>query len=283
MLQTIVRVCQIVFFVLAIVALAWWLGGKLGGESRRALDPFQRTLAERVVAEVAAELPQREDLRRVIVVPVAGDLDRRVTDMLARRLDEKYEIVSASKVDDAIRDDWKGVSPTTRKAALALGRGLARATQADGLVFATVDRSSGEKGLGAQVTLEAHLIRLSDGAEVPGGVARSTRRIESRASLDYFAPWMEQVHWLWRAFLWVLFTAGLPFAMFPIVQAVTARESNRLNALLLAGLVACDVAFAAALLGFRPGWLGAVVLVIAALSAFVYDFAICDRIDEVRK
>src|SRR5205807_2120178 len=99
--------------------------------------------------------------------------------------------------------------------------------RADGLLFAVVGRDSGQKGLGAQVDLDLRLMSLRTGAEVANGrVHPAPARIDSRASLDYFAAWMEQVHWLWRGFLWLLFTAGLPFAMFPIVQAVTARENN---------------------------------------------------------
>lgn len=286
MLQAIVRVCQIAFLVLAMVALGWWLSGKIGsGERRRDLDPFQRTLAEKAVAAVVAELPSREDVRKVVIPPVVGDLDGRVTDLLVDAVgdDERYEIVSPSRIEDAIAESWKGRAPATREAAIALAKALAPDTRADGLLFAVVDRASGQKGLGARVDLQARLIRLADEAEVPGGMVRATETIESRASLDYFAPWMEQVHPLWRAFLWVLFTAGLPFAAFPIVQAVTAKENNRWNAVLLGGFVALDVLFAAALLGFRPGWFGGLLLVVAAAAAFVYDFAICEKIDDMRK
>ena len=285
MLQTIVRICQIAFLVLATAALAWWLGGKLGGGPRRLeLDPFQRTLAEKAVLEVVAELPRREDVRKLVVPPVVGDLDGRVTDLLvdAVRDDDRYEVVRPSSVEDAIKEDLKGKIPATREDVLKLAKKLVAKTQADGVLYATVARDSGQKGLGAEVDLQARLIRLKDEAEVPGGLVRSTHRIESRASLDYFAPFMEQVHPLWRMFLWLLFTAGLPFAAFPIVQAVTAKENNRLNALLLGGLVACDVVFGAALFGFRPGWFGVFVLVVAGFAAFIYDFAICDKIDDMR-
>jgi hypothetical protein len=286
MLQTIVRVCQIAFLVLATVALGWWLSGKLGGERRRELDPFQRTLAERVVAAAVAELPAREDVRRVVIPPLLGDLDDRVSDMLVERVEAagRYEVVRPSRVEDAVKAGLATHLPTTPEEALKLARKLAPETRADGLVFGQVARDSGQRGLGAEVDLALRLVSLRPGAKVADEVVHPpAARIESRASLDYFAPWMEQVHWLWRAFLWLLFTAGLPFATFPLVQAVTAKENNRWNAALLGGLVLFDVAFAAALLGFRPGWFGGFVLLIAAFGAFIYDFAICDKIDEMRK
>lgn len=286
MLQAIVRVCQIAFLVLATVALGWWLSGKLGGERRRELDAFQRTLAAKAVAIAVAELPAREDVRRIVIPPVLGDLDGRIADMLVARVeaDGRYEVVPPARVEEAVKDGLAHALPAKPDDALKLARKLAPATRADGLLFTSVERGSGEKGLGAEVALHFQLLRLKDGAEVPGALVHDARaRIDSRASIDFFAAWMEQVHWLWRGFLWVLFTAGLPFAMFPIVQAVTSKESNRMNAVLLSGLVLLDVAFAAALLGFRPGWFGAFMLVLAAFGAFIYDFAVCDKIDEMRK
>ncbi len=296
MLKALVRIAQIAFFGLGAVALALWLGiGFGGGRKQRSLEPFQRTLAESAARDVARALPQREEIRTVIVGPVAGDLDGQVAELLADEIDRAgyYDVVSWEDAVAEAREREKGAvlgddapergGEADAEAALKIARVAARATGADGWVRAEVSRSSGEKGLGAHVDLAARFFALPDAAEIPGGAVRSARRIETRASLDYFAPWMEQVHPLWRLFLWALFCAGLPFAAYPIVQAVTARESNRANAALLGALVLLDVAFAAALMGFRPGWGGAFLLAFAALVTFVYNFAICDRIDEMRK
>src|SRR5437870_4388821 len=143
MLQAIVRVCQIAFLVLATIALGWWLSGKLGRERRRELDSFQRMLAERAVAAAVAELPAREDVRRIVVPPVLGDLDGRIGDMLADRVREtgRYEVV---RIDDAVKEG-RAALPTTPAEAVKVAKKLAPETRADGLLFAVVGRDSGQK------------------------------------------------------------------------------------------------------------------------------------------
>jgi hypothetical protein len=286
-LKVIVRICQIAFFGLGAIALAYWLGwGFGGGKSRRPLDPFQRVLAEGAVREVVDALPRREDVRKVIVGPVAGDFDGRVNEMLANAVNDAgiYDVVTWEEALAFFAKDGKTLpGPDLFRESPAARAEVAKTTGTDGWIQGNVVRSSGRRGLGASVDLAVRLVKLPDLAEIPDGEVRSTKKIETRASLDYFAPWMEQVHPLWRLFLWILFTGGLPFAAFPVVQAITARESNRWNAALLGGLVLLDVSFAAALLGFRPGWFGALALTAAACAGFVYDFAICNKIDEMRR
>ena len=88
MLSTIVRIAQIGFLVTATGVLGWFLWGKLDSEPRRALDPFRRTLSETVVEEVAAELPRRDEIRYLAILPVGGDVDDRVYDLLYDAISE---------------------------------------------------------------------------------------------------------------------------------------------------------------------------------------------------
>ena len=68
----------------------------------------------------------------------------------------------------------------------------------------------------------------------------------------------------------------------PLVS-FTRKENNRLNLALLGGLTTLDMAAALALLGLRPTFFGAVLVLLAGLGGFLYNFVICDKIDEMRK
>lgn len=281
MLQTIVRVCQIAFLVLATITLGWFLSDKFGGPRQRELHPFERGLAERVVERVVERLPRRESIRRLLVMPVSGqELDGRITDLLVDRLGnrEEYEVIDARRYDVV-------ASPENVAAAIAQARRgkLLKDARPDGILWASVRRDIGRKGLGAMVELEARLVRLDAKAEFPSDAVIETEKIESRASIDWFAPYMEQSSRLLRLGIWLGVTGGLPFALFPLVQAVTRKENNRLNAILLSGLVAFDAVAALVLLGLRPGFFGWTLVLLAALAGFIYDFVMCDRIDEMRK
>jgi len=276
-LQTIVRVCQIAFLVVATIALGWFLAGKLGGERKRELPAFERVLAERAVDRVVEDLPRRETLRRLLVLPVSGqDLDGRVTDLLLERLEarDEYDAIDAREFEGVL-------TPKDADEAIKAFRKLSKEARPDGILFASVRRDHGRQGVGARVELEARLIDPK--ADFTGEVVRKTERIESRASIDWFAPFMEQISAPLRLLGWVLFTIGFPFALFPVVQGVTRRENNRWNAVLLGGLTAADGALALVLLGLRPGAFGWMLIVLACMAGFVYNFVICDRIDEMRK
>lgn len=280
MLQTIARVCQIAFLVLASAALVWWLSGKMSWERRRVLTPFERGLAERAVAGVVEELPRREAVKWLLVLPVGGqELDGRVTDLLVDRIQdrEEYQVIDARSFEGVL----SGL-PTADEA-IKLALKLRKDRTIDGILYATVRRDIGHHGVGATVDLEARLVHLDAAGKYPSDVVRKTERIESRASLDWFAPYMEQASALGRFGLWILIAAGLPFAFLPLVQAVVRREKNRWNAAMLLSFVAVDMLAALVLQGVRTGLFGWLLVLLAGLGGFVYNFIICDRIDEMRK
>jgi hypothetical protein len=201
-----------------------------------------------------------------------------VTDLLVDRLEgrEEYDIIDARRYEIF-------TTPPELSDALRVVRRLAKDARPDGVLISTVRRDPGRKGVGATVDLESRMIHLDPKADFPEEKVRATEKIESRASIDWFAPYMEQVSRLLRLGLWVVATAGLPFALFPVVQAVTRRENTRLNAALVGGLCLVNVVAALVLMGFRPGIFGWLLVLLAGLAGFVYNFVICDRIDEMRK
>jgi hypothetical protein len=304
MLKTIARVCQIAFLVVATAALAWFLAGKLAGERRREFDPFERLLVARVVDRVVDALPRRYDVKRVLVLPVKDDPDQYVTSELNRALRDRREYVFY----DAREQGPSGV-PTGLDDAVKRALKLKEDIRPDAILHSAVRMNVPRDGVGAEVALESHLVPLPEkkeesaaekarrlaayvfpdyveakAAELPDGPAiEATERIDSRLSLDWFACRMEEASAIGRIAIWVLLAAGLPFAFYPVVQAVTRKENNRLNAAMLTTFVLTNMAGAAVLMGLRPGILGWIAVLAAGAVGFVYDFIICDRIDEMRK
>jgi hypothetical protein len=288
MLKILARVSQIGFCVAVTAVIVWFLWDKLGGEPRRDLDAYRRVLAEHVVEDFAGKLPRRDEIRKLVVAPVGRDVDGRVTDLLydAVEAEELYFLVSMGTVRDAVEDQLGGTEPQSVDEAVQLAEKIkVDDPSVEGVLYTELGHfSDGRRGIGAHVELKGWLVRLETKAPVPGGVVEPThRRIAGRFDLDWFDATMQEVFWLLRGFVWVLFTAGLPFALTPLVVKVTAMRKNSANWLLLGGLVGASLLLGIALMGFRPGVGGWLLLLVGALCAFVYDFGICDRIDEAQR
>jgi hypothetical protein len=304
MLATVSRIAQIGFLVVATAAVGWFLYGQITAERPRELTPYERPLVERVVAKVVEELPRDERIRRLLVMPVKHDLDGRVTDVLVDRLGrerEEYDVI------DARSYLGKG-APSDAKAALEVVEALKKDARPDGFLFPTVERTLPRDGVGTSVALELRLVpnekkedtvldrarRVAaflfpeadpahDVAEIPGQEVSAQEKIESRFSMDWFAPTMHGQSSLVRFAIWLVLVAGLPFALSPVVTEVVRRENNRLNAALLAGFSAFNLLLALTLMGFRPGVSGWLLALVGTFFGFLYDFVMCDRIDEARK
>jgi hypothetical protein len=109
------------------------------------------------------------------------------------------------------------------------------------------------------------------------------QEIRSKVSLDWWEGAMEQTSRFLRFAIWGIVAGGLPFVLFRVVQAITRQENNRLNAALLSGMAAVNMAAALVLAGLRVGLFGWLLVALAGFAGFVYDFVICDKIDEMRK
>jgi len=304
MLGSVARIAQIGFLVVATAAISWFLYGQLTAERPRELTPYERPLVTRVVARVVDELPRREQIRRLLVMPVRFDLDGRITDQLVQEIRgtrREYDVVDA-------RDYMGKGAPSDAKAALETAEMLKKDARPDGFLFPTVHREVPRDGVGTSVELELRLVpnekkedsavdkarRLAailwpeldpsnDVAETPGESVKAAERIDSRLSLDWFAPTMQEQSSLLRLGLWLLLVVGLPFASTPVVHEVVRRENNKLNAAMLGGFTAFDAGLAIVLMGLRPGISGLMLAGVGAVAGFLYNFVICDRIDEMRK
>ncbi len=96
----------------------------------------------------------------------------------------------------------------------------------------------------------------------------------------------EQLVAIWQAvkyaLVWVGLAAALPWATFFVTRWALSFDSNRAEALLLAGYAAADFLFAWLLLGTLRG-LGSLtwmVLILGLLAASFYNYRVCDFIAE---
>ena len=286
MLKTAGQIAKIAFLVVATGVLGWFLWSKMDHESRRPLDPFRRTLAEYAVEEVVHEkLPRRDEVKKLVVLPVVGDLDRRVSDMLYDELEEAdlYPLVSDGTVLDYIKEDLEGRHPLSNAEAVKVAKALKEKDPAiSGVLFSTLPAfTTNRKGVGTEVKLTCELLGLETGQALPGGVVSSSaHKIDSKASLDWYAPTMEQTTGVGRFFGWLLVTIGLPFALIPVERWIFAQKSTPLNLSLVLGLTFFSVFLALALMGFRPGWSGVLLLVLSFVAAGVYNHDLLEKIEE---
>lgn len=304
MLATVARVAQIGFLVAVTGAIGWFLYGKITADRPRELTPYERPLLERVVAKVVDELPRRESIRRMLVMPARGDLDGRIIDMVIAQIRSErreYDVVDA-------RDYMGKGAPSDPKSALEVAEALKKDARPDGFLFTTITRELPRDGVGTRVEVELKLVQnekkedtvgdkarrmaailwpeldpAQDVADVPGDKVKAAERIDTRLSLDWFAPTMQSESVFLRLGIWLLLVIGLPFALTPVVQEVVRRENNRANAILLTAFALFNFGLAVVLMGLRPGVSGLLLAGLGTFAGFLYDFVICDRIDEARK
>jgi hypothetical protein len=221
-------------------------------------------------------LPRADELHILLVPPIEGDATRWLQETLGEAILEHgfYEdVVDPEDVAGKRKEKLGDKEPLAREDWLM----LAREMKADGVLFGrSTSFTDGRRGLGARLDLAVELVRAKDGAVVPDGKVAVERTIASRASLDYFTPWMRSMSRALRFLLWVVFAGGLPFALYPVVRGVTRLESNKAAAALVVGMTAVDLVLAAALMGFAPGGVGIGFLVVGGIVAGIYNLGIGD-------
>ncbi|MHC4393473.1 MAG: hypothetical protein ACYS22_19435 [Planctomycetota bacterium] len=281
MLQTIARIAQIGFLVVITGVGGWFLYGKLKSEPRRELDPYRRILVADVIEEVVSEIPRRDEIRKLAVAPVARDVDGRVFDLLYDELAEA-ELYFLADDDSTLEAAKEAGAPTTIEAAVNFGRRLkADDPSIEGILFTRLGEfTDGRKGVGARVGMDAWLLNLQSGATAPGGVIHKADSLDSRTDSRHFAAFTETVSPVLRVLLWLIYVAGLPFALLPIVKGVLKRRNTQRNVALVAFHVATAVLMGVMLMGFRPGWTGALLLLVGLLGATVYTIAMFEQIEK---
>ncbi len=272
--------------LLIIVVIAWpFVAPRLGigeqREARRDLDPFREHLANEAAREAASKLPRLDDVHRLVLPPVEGDATRWLQEILAEAIEDDgfYDVVDLGDLREKRKEKLKDKDPLAREDWLLLAREL----KADAVLFARAEAfSEGRRGVGAKCALDLALARASDGAPLPEGKASVRREIGSRASLDYFTPFMQSSSVVLRLLAWLLLAAGLPFALYPAVKGVAGLESNKAAAFLVLGMTALDLLAGVALMGFAPGGFGIVLLAVGGLVVLVYNLAMGNRLADLR-
>ncbi len=119
------------------------------------------------------------------------------------------------------------------------------------------------------------------GKYVGGKVLTAILIVGSAGALIWFWRHPEHLATIWQiikyALAWIGFVLVLPWALFFVTVWVVRKDSNLASGLLLAGLLAMDVAVALWLAGVSDHYaLTWVVLLIGFLFAGVYNFLVCE-------
>jgi hypothetical protein len=91
------------------------------------------------------------------------------------------------------------------------------------------------------------------------------------------SPWL-------RVLCWLGVTLFLPLALAPLMRGLLARETNRVNALLLGSLTGVDIFAIWILLGFQwSGFLPFLAVILGGGAALAYNFVLLTKLDALRR
>ena len=240
-----------------------------------------RTLAGRTAATVVADLPDRQGVATLAVLPLRNDPDG----VLARRIREevtnrgRYVLVEESFVQRVLREvRGQPLAPSTLEDAVRAARRIG----ADAVLFGDVGRFSTEQG-DARIGLDLRMVERDSGQAVFG--RRYEDRIEpSPVRLAYWRARLADSSKIQRVALWILLALLLPLAAARLIRRVLEEESNTRNALLVLALTAVNGLLAWGLTGFwlPTGW-SVLVVLLAVVTGAMYNYKVATVIDELRR
>lgn len=253
--------------------------------------PEMDALVERAVGEAVAEaaraLAAQEELRRLYLTPLAGDVPTgrvswRLRDAVSRL--EGFQVLEVPEEASAGVTDLVSaflgthiealVSPTRARA-----RALQEAARAEGLVVGQVWLADGAEEVRVAVDLE--LVDAAAGRTVAAHEGRPVRFEKTWFALPYYRYRVQGWAWWARLGGWLVFILGLPFVLVPALRPALRSRSNVVNSAVLVGLTAADTLVAAALTGFDLGGAGGLVLVVlATVAAGLWNYGILDELEE---
>ncbi len=122
------------------------------------------------------------------------------------------------------------------------------------------------------------------GKYVGGKVLTAIIVVASAGAIFWFYRHPEHLETIWsvvrKALAWLGFVVLLPWALFFVVPWVRKQESNLAAALMLVAYLLLDVLVALYLAGWHVrGALSWIVLILGFLAAGVYNFLVCETID----
>lgn len=255
---------------------AWWLIGP----DDEPLGFARRNVAARTAAVVALEIPGRDGITTLAVLPLRNDPNEVVTRRLKEAIADRgrYEIIEESLFRRLIAQLRKTpIPPLTAADAVSAARQIG----ADAVLFGEVTRFSGQQGE-AMLAIDVRM------AERQSGHAVWVKHYEEQLSgapttADYWRARLADSNKPQRVVIWVCLVLLLPLVTAPLIRRVTAEESNALNLVMLVSYTAVGVVAAWALTGFWvPSWWTALALLLAMGSAAVYNYKVTSVIDELR-
>lgn len=276
LLGVLARPLAVALLVGVTVIQAWWLIGP----DDEPLGFARRNVAARTAAVVALEIPGRDGITTLAILPLRNDpnevVTRRLKESIAAR--GRYEIIEESLFRRLLAQLRKTpVPPFTVAEAVSVARQIG----ADAVLFGEVTRFSGQQGE-AMLAIDVRL------AERESGQAVWVKHYEEQLSgapttVDYWRARLADANKPQRVVIWVCLVLLLPLVTAPLVRRVTAEESNALNLGMLVAYTAVGAAAAWALTGFWvPSWWTAFALLLAMGSAAVYNYKVASVIDELR-
>lgn len=262
---------------LAVLFQGYWL---FGPEDEQ-IGFAGRTLAARTATAVASDLPDRNGVVTLAVLPFRNDeneaFGRRIRDAIANH--GRYVLVEESFVQRVLREvRGQPLSASTLEEA----GGAARRIGADAVLFGDVIGFSADRG-DARIAVDLRMVERESAEAVFG--RRYEDRIErSPARLTYWRARLADSSKIQRVALWILVSLLLPLAAAPLIRRVVEEESNVRNALLVLGLTGVNGLLAWGLTGFwlASGW-SVLVLFLALVAGAVYNYQVATVIDELRR
>ncbi|MCZ6691516.1 MAG: hypothetical protein O7H41_18150 [Planctomycetota bacterium] len=278
------KVASVVFLV-AVIAVGVVVGVSLirsdGGDDR--VDTFRYILADRAAGDAAASIGHYSDIEKICLLPVGGDIDREMTELLEEHVRAlgAFRLIESGKVRDAIEEVMEGKEgdPISIVQAIDIGRRVG----AEAVMMGNLKKFLPPKrGAPAEIDFDLDVIDVKKAKTI--GEAHYEETLDRKFSLAYFSAWMSESSGWIRLLAWIVISGGAPFATSFLVQRVTRMERNAANLALLSGYTLFDIFLAYFLLGFlvRGFWLGLLVL-IGFLAAAIYNYIACTIIYEMGK
>lgn len=277
------KVASVVFLV-AVIAAGIVLGVSLLGsdDPGEGVDTFQYILADRAASHAAESIRESTESERICILPVGGDIDGEVSDLLEERVRDLgiFHLVKSGALRKAIGEVMEGKEEGSIgiEEAIEIGKKVG----AESVVLSNLESFLRRKrSAPAEIDFEVNVVDVESG-EVVGD--RFQDQMDRKFTFSYFSAAMNETSGWIRLLIWVVLAGLAPFATFILVRAVTRTEKNVNNFLLLMGYTLFDLLLALFLVGFlmRGFWLGLLVF-IGLLVGAAYNYIACTVIYETGK
>lgn len=278
---------RLMIALLVLIGVGVWAMLALGRGGKYEIDPAERYCIETAAGEATAALSAALPMRKVLLMPLAGD-DGFVADALRERLRAKggFEIVrerdlgAFAAVVEKIKTFVRDLTGSGRVDEVGTGPAVdaARAAGAPAVLFGKVlDR--GTAGGRTVFVLALRAVKVDDGSTLVAGSFEGRVR-RSWSSATYVGLWIRSRAGGARLLVWLGLAALVPVAAVRLTRPLLAREHNAINAAILGALALVDAAAAWLLLGLLTSGAALVLVILAALAGGAWNYVVCERLSE---